>query len=105
MSVHLHILDTDGSVDGRALRDAAPLSSVDILDLHDLGPALRLWSRQRHIDAARERIAQANIPQRTVAFFGSGDYHHLAALLIERVREPLAVLHIDNHPDWVRLAP
>ena len=27
------------------------------------------------------------------------------ALLHERVREPFTLVHFDNHPDWVRLAP
>ena len=40
-----------------------------------------------------------------VNFLGSGDYHHLATLLIETVSEAITVLHFDNHPDWVRFAP
>ncbi|MER3546518.1 MAG: arginase [Rhodanobacteraceae bacterium] len=102
---HLLVLDTDGSVDVAALRDAAPWGSVNSIDLRDLGPALRLWSRNKTIEATRARIAQAGVSQPSICFLGSGDYHHLAALLIEQVRQPLAILHIDNHPDWVRLAP
>jgi hypothetical protein len=41
----------------------------------------------------------------TIALLGSGDFHHVAALLHERVREPFTLVHFDNHPDWVRLAP
>lgn len=102
---HLRILDTDGSVDAEALRKAAPWESVSITDLRDLGPALRLWSRTRTIEAARARLVQTDDPQPSITFLGSGDYHHLAALLIERTREPVSILHLDNHPDWVRLAP
>ena len=105
MPVHLRILDTDGSVDADALRNAAPWTSALEIDLRELGPALRLWSRRKTIDLARAAIARAGDPRPSISFLGSGDFHHLAALLIERVREPISVLHIDNHPDWVKLAP
>lgn len=105
MQVHLRILDTDGSVDVQALGNAVAWASVTRVDLRDLGPALRLWSRGKAIGAARARIAAAADPRPSISFLGSGDFHHLAALLIERVDEPFTVLHFDNHPDWVRLAP
>ncbi|WHZ20210.1 MAG: Arginase [Rhodanobacteraceae bacterium] len=105
MPVHLRILDTDGSVDAAALTAAAPWASLVRVNLRDLGPALRLWSRTKNIAAARARIAAAGDPRPSITFLGSGDFHHLAALLIERVAEPFSVLHFDNHPDWVRLAP
>jgi arginase family enzyme len=105
MPVHLRLIDTDGSVDGAALRTAAPWDSVTLVDLRDLGPALRLWSRGKHIANARARVASASDPRPSVTFMGSGDFHHLAALLAERVAEPFTLLHFDNHPDWVRLAP
>lgn len=104
-SVHLRILDTDSSVDAAALQTAAPWTSIVTVDLRDIGPALRLWSRQKTIDRARARINAVDDRYPSITFLGSGDYHHLATLLIERIREPFAVLHIDNHPDWVRFAP
>ena len=60
MQVHLRILDTDGSVDAESLARAAPWASVTRVDLRDLGPALRLWSRRKNIDAARARIAASS---------------------------------------------
>lgn len=105
MSAHLRLIDTDDSVDGAALGAALPWQSITHVDLRDLGPALRLWSRRRAIAAARARIAAAADPRPSVTFMGSGDFHHLAALLAERVTEPFTLLHFDNHPDWVRLAP
>lgn len=102
---HLRIFDTDGSVDAAALAAAAPWSSVTRVDLRDIGPSLRLWSRRKNIEAARARLAAAADPRPSVTFMGSGDFHHLAALLAERVEEPFTLLHFDNHPDWVRLAP
>jgi arginase family enzyme len=32
--------------------------------------------------------------------YGSGDFHHLTALWIRRVTEPVVVVSLDNHPDW-----
>lgn len=105
LAVHLRILDTDGSVGASVLENAAPWGSIVDVDLRDLAPALRLWSCRKTMEIARTRIAASNDPRPSVTFMGSGDFHHLAALLIERVDEPVTVLHIDNHPDWVRLAP
>jgi hypothetical protein len=76
----------------------------------DLGPALRLWSRAGPLDALRRRLADA-APDRQpqVVFAGSGDFHHVTPLLLERAvalaGEPVSVLHFDNHPDWARFAP
>ena len=105
MNAHLRILDTDGSVDAAVLASAAPWASVTYVDLAALAPALRLWSRRRTVASARAQIAAVADPRPSVSFLGSGDFHHLAALLVERVTEPVTVLHFDNHPDWVRLAP
>jgi arginase family enzyme len=104
--MHLQILDLDGSLAAQqSLRDIAPWTSVDTLSLRDLGARLRLWSRDATMALARLRIAAHMPPGPVVNLLGSGDYHHLAVLLMEQVREPITVLHIDNHPDWVRLAP
>jgi hypothetical protein len=32
--------------------------------------------------------------------YGSGDFHHLSALWLRRIREPLTLVSFDNHPDW-----
>ncbi len=32
--------------------------------------------------------------------YGSGDFHHLSALLVRRIRQPLTLVSFDNHPDW-----
>ncbi|HWW26621.1 MAG TPA: hypothetical protein VNZ85_12065, partial [Caulobacter sp.] len=42
-----------------------------------------------------------------LVFAGSGDFHHVAPLLIERAiaasgAGPVTIIHFDNHPDWVR---
>ncbi len=79
------------------------------LDLRDLGPALRLWSRPPALEQLRRRLADA-LPATagpSLAFCGSGDFHHVTPILLERAISaagggPVTVLHFDNHPDWVR---
>ena len=104
--MHLQILDMDNSLAAQAsLRDVAPWTSVSTLPLRDLGPQLRLWSRDATMVQVRQRIAANATPGPVVSLLGSGDFHHLAVLLMEAAHEPVTVVHIDNHPDWVRLAP
>ena len=95
--MHLQILDLDGSVAAQAsLRSVAPWDSVSTIDLRELAPALRLWSRDRTVRLARERIAALAPDGPTLHLLGSGDFHHLAAVLMERAREPVTVVHIDG---------
>jgi arginase family enzyme len=103
--MHLLLFDLDGSLRAQSsLRDAAPWESVRTIDASDIAPRLRLWARSRTIDAMRKRLDRVEVAS-TIALLGSGDFHHVAALLHERIREPFTLVHFDNHPDWVRLAP
>ncbi len=105
--MHLEILDLDG--DSQALSTATSdgrWQSVRVCDLRDIAARLRLWSVNGAIKEARRRLQQSPVPpDPIVTLMGSGDFHHLTALLLERAREPVTVIHFDNHPDWVRLAP
>ncbi|TAV64741.1 arginase family protein [Rhizobium leguminosarum] len=72
------------------------------------GSAIRLWGRRQALDAVRRNLAKAAPLAREgsrLCFMGSGDFHHVTALLLslalERCRQPVTVIHIDNHPDWV----
>ncbi|HEY3951051.1 arginase family protein [Phenylobacterium sp.] len=79
------------------------------VEARDLGPALRLWSRPKAIDGLRARLREA-LPAAdgaALVMTGSGDFHHVSPLLLERALEAsdapaVTVLHFDNHPDWVR---
>jgi len=104
--MHLQIIDLDRALDAQtSLREVAPWDSVSTIDLRDLAPRLRLWASERTMRAARGRIQAQLRTEPTLNLLGSGDFHHLAVLLMETAREPVTVIHIDNHPDWVRLAP
>ena len=78
------------------------------LEVGGIGPAMRLWSRPKALDALRGRLRdQAPAAGPELVFAGSGDFHHVTPLLLERVVEaagggPVTVLHFDNHPDWVK---
>ena len=71
---------------------------------------MRLWARASSLEALRERLGEIAAPtaEGLLVFAGSGDFHHVTPLLIERAAamagEPLTILHFDNHPDWVRHA-
>src|SRR5258708_7732070 len=104
--MHLQILDLDGALESQAsLPQIAPWTSINTVQLRDLAPRLRLWSRERTMRQARTPIHAHTHAQPTLSLLGSGDFHPLAVLLMEQVREPITIVHIDNHPDWVRLAP
>lgn len=106
--MRIRVLDLDGAMTSQ-LERLGRIAPVERVDLTDLGSPLRLWARPRHMRAFSERLAEVekranSVPMLT--FLGSGDYHHLsAALIAAAAREPLAVIHFDNHPDWVRFAP
>ena len=105
----MNILDLDHSLthqapialrlaDGRAIR----------MDLLALGPKLRLWSTERNYQRFAKLLQErprraAHRPE--IFFVGSGDYHHLTPALLADLREPVTLVHFDNHPDWVRFAP
>lgn len=79
------------------------------VEARDLGPALRLWSRPPALVALAERLRDHAPTGRRpdLVFAGSGDFHHVTPMLIERALAAsgagaVTVVHFDNHPDWVR---
>jgi hypothetical protein len=67
------------------------------LDATTAGPALRFSVPPGVIEQFYERIQNQLAP---FIVYGSGDFHHLSALWIRRVKRPLMVISFDNHPDW-----
>lgn len=49
--------------------------------------------------SAALRSLRTHLPHPSLVFLGSGDYHYLTALLIERVREPFTLILVDGHAD------
>ena len=89
MGTALHI-DLDGAWPREALPGA-------YLDARAWGPRLRYSARAEDIEAFAAEVAGVG---KALTLFGSGDFHHLSALWLRRITEPVTVISFDNHPDW-----
>jgi arginase family enzyme len=91
------ILDFDGSV--------KPLDGAEAIALGDRQEAVRFGCRMEVLRALGRELAPLLDTRPPVVFLGSGDYHHVSYLLIERLRaagERMQVVVLDNHPDNMR---
>jgi hypothetical protein len=102
-------LDLDGALDDQQDLLAEGLTACGSrVPATDLGRSLRLWSRPAALEALKDRLRREGpIAGPALVFAGSGDFHHVTPLLIQRALEvsyagPITVVHFDNHPDWVR---
>jgi hypothetical protein len=79
------------------LDDAWASGILPTLDAREWGPHLRFSAPTRLIESF-----YAEYRGRLDAFtlYGSGDFHHLTALWLRNVGEPVTVVSFDNHPDW-----
>jgi arginase family enzyme len=80
--------------------DAAWPTSVSVgstIDARQWGPRLRYLTRPALIDSFYNDVAQKLPP---FVLFGSGDFHHLTAVLLRFLDTPIHVVCFDNHPDW-----
>lgn len=105
--MRLRILDIDASLPVQpGLAAALGNGRAQRVDLRDEESTLRLWASRRRLRRLGVRLATLPLPPGMgplVIFYGSGDYHHLAATLMASITEPFTVIHFDNHPDWVRV--
>lgn len=91
------ILDFDASV--RLVPEA------EILAVEDWQEAIRFGCRKRVLADFGRYMATALETNPRVVFMGSGDFHHVSYLLIERRRTlgvPIQIVVFDNHPDNMR---
>jgi hypothetical protein len=72
------------------------------------GRSVRLWGEPRVLEKIGGEIARHFATagkESQICFMGSGDFHHMTALLLrdilDRHHAPTTLVHIDNHPDWV----
>ncbi len=80
------------------------------VDAQAAGKEVRLWGRETALQRLqillKETFAKRPADGPRLCFMGSGDFHHVTALLLplalEAADEPVTVIHFDNHPDWVR---
>lgn len=91
------ILDFDGSV--------GLLPDSIVVPLQERQEAIRFACRMATLRAMGMDLAPYLSHSPPTVFMGSGDYHHVSYLLIERLRSlavPLQVVVFDNHPDNMR---
>lgn len=81
------------------LDDAWPADTADIerMDAYAWGLQLRFSAPPALVETFFAEYAERLAP---FTLYGSGDFHHLTALWLRRVREPITVVSFDNHPDW-----
>ena len=89
MPAALH-LDLDGAWNHSEL----PFGTLDV---QKWGPHLRFCAPPRLIEEFYREVMEQLAP---FLLYGSGDFHHLTALWLRRVEQPVTVISFDNHPDW-----
>ena len=82
------------------LDDAWPNESIGlpIADAGTWGPRLRFSAPPRLIEQFYQE--QGRDLAAPFLLYGSGDFHHLTALRLRSVAEPIVLVSFDNHPDW-----
>jgi hypothetical protein len=82
------------------LDDAWPKEPLGlrVVDARAWGPRLR-FSAPTHLVEEFYREHQTNLAA-PFLLYGSGDFHHLSALRLRPVAEPVVLVAFDNHPDW-----
>lgn len=106
--MRLRLIHLDGSLRGQDAAWPAASLPANVIEAEDVGPALRLWAARGQLAAFGARLAAAPAGSGSgplVTFLGSGDYHHLTPVLLAALPGRFTVIHLDNHPDWVRLPP
>jgi hypothetical protein len=89
LSAALH-LDLDGAWEGNAV-------VRQTLDVTQWGPKLRFSAPRPLIEKFFDEV-RAMLP--AFLLYGSGDFHHLTALWLRRIQQPIVLVSFDNHPDW-----
>ncbi len=77
------------------------------IEAEDKGAKIRLWGKERHLNRLQEKLFEhfSNNNEPQLCFMGSGDFHHVTALILASTlnkKEPVTLIHFDNHPDWVK---
>lgn len=110
--MQLHLLHLDEALEAQAefVRTCLMAGCTEI-DLREPARDFRLWARQTVVDDLHRSLRTSLAGPKGEAklcFLGSGDFHHVSSLLIdlalEEVDEPVTVIHVDNHPDWVNFS-
>ena len=97
----IRILDFDSSIYPSQKRLLAkynhPPYSAKIVNLLSCGPAARAWIGKSNASKLAESLDPAD--KNKITLYGSGDFHHISALLIDQFKEDFCVVVFDFHPD------
>jgi hypothetical protein len=90
------VLDIDASLHG--------LDNAIVADLADWQEAIRFGCPWSTWNRFRSRLSEQMPDDHGTVCMGSGDFHHISHLLLERLPEhaPFDVVVLDNHPDNMR---
>jgi hypothetical protein len=103
----IRILDLDGSLSEQ--HDLLARHQPQVGPAREWGPAIRLacgFGRFRRFEQhLRDVLGGPSDDRPGVTLYGSGDFHHVSLALLRRLRTPVNVLVLDNHPDWMRGLP
>ncbi len=72
---------------------------IEEVDLRRWGPQLRYSALPADIEKFSVELRNFSAPY---VLLGSGDFHHLTALIVRQLPTPVTVVAFDNHPDWAR---
>jgi len=105
--MRLRVLDIDGSVTAQAALLAR--HDPDVFPARSWEPYLRLacaWSSFRRFQTELNGwMGQLDQEGPAITLYGSGDFHHLSLPLVALQTEPINLLVLDKHPDWMRGVP
>ncbi len=94
------ILNTDDTVVRQELDRSFAVETVDLLALR---PGLQFYADRTARALFRKVVGRA--PTSHVCLIGSGDFHHLTLLRLERLAGPFLLVVFDNHSDCSSIGP
>jgi hypothetical protein len=106
-AMQVQILDLDGSLESQA--NLLARYRPALLPARSWGPRIRLgcafWRFRRFGQFLNSCLTATPAAGPALTLYGSGDFHHVSLALLRRIRSPLNLLVLDNHPDWMRGVP
>jgi Arginase family len=104
--MRIRILDLDGSVQSQG--DLTARHELIVFPARSWGPYVRLacsWTTFRRFQTALSDFCNGFFGRPQLTLYGSGDFHHVSLALLGMQRQPINLLVLDNHPDWMRGVP
>jgi hypothetical protein len=105
--MRIRILDLDGAITPQDAIIARP--DAEVHHLRGWGPRIRMACGFRSLSKFEADLTATlggpHDASPSLTLYGSGDFHHVSLALLRRLAEPVNLLVIDKHPDWMRGVP